>query len=260
MAQGPRAPTEPEHRLVEVRWSGALKNVMMKGDLRGTIDLKALGKVEHLYAVGALEGLSGEVTVIDSRASIARVREGKPVVRQVAEGKACVLVYAQVKQWKEMLLPKSTRSLEELEASVVAAAKQQGINVNRPFPFLVKGKVAEASYHVLRHPGKLKDAHELHDKAQVRYVLKEQHVELVGFYSDQHLGIFTCGGNLHVHVQCADAKMSGHLDEVALGDEMRLFLPALGATACMSPEVISKRARPCRSGCCMTIPCSSAAR
>jgi acetolactate decarboxylase len=172
MAEPQNAPAKPEGAVVEVRWSGELKNVMMKGDLKGTIDLKPLTKLPHLYAVGALEGLQGEVTIFDSSASIARVKDGKLVVDEVAQGKACTLVYAQVKRWKELPLPKSSKSFDHLEAAVVEAAKNQGINVNRPFPFLVKGKVAEAKYHVLSHPGDLKDPHDLHDKAQVKYVLK----------------------------------------------------------------------------------------
>ncbi len=209
----------------EVRWSGELKNVMMKGDLRGTIDLKALSKLPHVYAVGALEGLQGEVTILNSIPSLARIRDGKVTVSQVAQGKACVLVYAQVKHWTDVPLPKSVRSLDQLEAFVVEAAKKEGINVNRPFPFLVRGKLREAKYHVLRHPGTLKDPHDLHEKAQVSFTVKGGAVELVGFYSDQHLGIFTCGGNLHVHLRSADGKTSGHVDEVDLGNEMRLFLP-----------------------------------
>jgi acetolactate decarboxylase len=213
----------------EVRWSGALKNVMMKGDLKGTIDLRALTELPHVYAVGALEGLQGEVTVLNSAASIARVQDGKVVLSQVAEGKACVLVYAQVQQWKDIPLPKTTKSLGQLESFVVEAAKREGMNVNRPFPFLVKGTLAEATYHVVRHPGDLKDHQDLHDKAKVKYTFKGGAVELVGFYSDKHLGIFTCGGNLHVHMRSADGKLSGHLDEVDLGDTMRLFLPTAPA-------------------------------
>ncbi len=211
----------------EVRWSGELKNVMMKGDLKGTIDLKALVKLPHVYAVGALAGLHGEVTIADSKASLARVQDDRVKVDEIAEGQACVLVYAQVKHWKELPLPKSTMSLDQLEASVVAAARKEGIDVDRPFPFLVRGKVAEAKYHVLRNPGMLKDPQDLHDKAQVKFTLKDGDVELVGFYSDKHLGVFTCGGNLHVHLRSADRKVSGHLDDVVLGSPMTLSLPVL---------------------------------
>ncbi|MSR55770.1 MAG: multicopper oxidase family protein [Gemmataceae bacterium] len=217
---------DPKEPGFEVRWSGELKNVMMKGDLKGTIDLKAVAKLPNVYAVGALEGLQGEVTILDSIPSIARVKEGKAVTDKVFEGKACVLVYAQVKHWKEVPLPKTIKSLDQLDSFVVEAAKKEGINVNRPFPFVVKGNVNEAKYHVLRHPGDFKDPHELHDKAKVKYTLKDAEVDLIGFYSDQHLGIFTCGGNLHVHQRSGDGKASGHLDEVDLGNEMRLCLPA----------------------------------
>ena len=225
LAKWQDSPTNRDGAVIDVRWAGALTNVMMKGDLKGTVDLRDLSKLRGVYAVGALEGLQGEVTILDSAASIARVRDGKVVISRVAEGKACVLVYAQVRAWKEVPLPRTTRSIDQLEAFVVEAARKQGINTNRPFPFLVKGTVTEARFHVVRHPGDLKDPLELHDKAKVKYTFRRGAVDLVGFYSDKHLGIFTCGGNLHLHMRSADGQLSGHLDEVDLGDEMRLFLP-----------------------------------
>src|SRR5713101_4022998 len=93
MAHQKHPPADQMGAVFEVRWAGALKNVMMKGDLIGTIDLKALSKLPHVNAVGALVGLVGEVTILDSAVSIARVQDGKVVTSQVAEGKACVLVY-----------------------------------------------------------------------------------------------------------------------------------------------------------------------
>lgn len=217
---------ERESMPVEVRWSGELKNMMMKGDVSGTIDLAAIAKVPHMYAVGALEGLQGEVTLIDGAATLVSVRDGKQTISQTPQGKASVLVYAQVKQWKKISLPKSIESLADLETFVVEAARKEGIIVDRPFPFVVKGIVAEAKYHVLRHPGEVKDPRELHDKAQVPFTLRAKNLELVGFYSDKHLGIFTCQSNLHVHLRTADGSESGHLDEVRLGEGMVLCLPA----------------------------------
>lgn len=220
-----RGGAPPDSTPYEVRWSGELKIVMMKGDVRGTIDLKDVARLPHLYAVGALEGLQGEVTIVDGVASIARVQDGKVATSKAAEGKACVLVYAQVERWKDVPVPKTTRSLDELEAFLVEAARREGIDVSRPFPFLVKGTVKEARYHVLRHPGEVKDTADLHDKAKVKYILKDAAAELVGFYSEKHLGVFTCGGNVHVHLRSGDGKLSGHLDDVVLGSDMRLFVP-----------------------------------
>jgi len=216
---------ERESRPVEVRWSGELKNMMLKGDLSGTIDIAAIAKLPNMYAVGALEGLQGEATVIDSIATLVSVRDGKQNISQAPKGKATVLVYAQVKQWKTNSIPKKTESLADLEAFVVEAARKERINVDRPFPFLVKGTAAEVKYHVLRHPGDVKDPRELHDKAQIPFSLKAKAVEMVGFYSDKHLGIFTCQSNLHVHLRSVDESESGHVDEVRLGDDMQLWLP-----------------------------------
>lgn len=217
--------TGPASASVEVRWSGELKRIMMQGDLKGTIDLASLARLRNVFAVGALEGLRGEVTILDGQASISRVKNGKITVEESAKGKACVLVYAQVKNWKELPFPGACESLDQLETAVVTAAQKEGINVSRPFPFLIKGKVVEAKYHVLHYPGNLKDPHDLHDRAKVKFEMKDTVVELLGFYSDRHLGVFTCGGNLHVHVRSSDGKVSGHLEEVSLGKDTRLYLP-----------------------------------
>src|SRR5262249_5491551 len=159
------SPTGGKAASIEVRWAGSLKQVMLKGDLTGTIDLQALTKLKNVYAAGALAGLDGEVTILDSAMSIARVQNGQVVVSQLGQGKACVLVYAQVQVWRELLLPETARSLGHLEEFVVEAASKQGIDVTRPFPFLVRGTVAEAKYHVVRHPGDVADLQELHDRA-----------------------------------------------------------------------------------------------
>jgi len=52
----------------EVRIVGAMKNVMKKGELFGTINLDSLSNKTHLYGMGPVEYLTGEITVVDGRA------------------------------------------------------------------------------------------------------------------------------------------------------------------------------------------------
>ena len=46
---------------------GAMKNVMWEGQLFGTIDLDTLSNKEHLYGLGPVEYLSGELLIIDGK-------------------------------------------------------------------------------------------------------------------------------------------------------------------------------------------------
>jgi hypothetical protein len=57
-----------------VRWTGAQREVL-DGDLRGHGELETLSTAAHLYALGPLEGLRGEVSIFDSVPSIARIEK-----------------------------------------------------------------------------------------------------------------------------------------------------------------------------------------
>ena len=66
-----------------------------------------------------------------------------------------------------------------------------------------------------------KEAHQ----GQVDYKLNEEHVDIVGFFSTQHKGIFTHHDSyLHLHLITRDRTKMGHLDDVEF-DEMKLYLP-----------------------------------
>ena len=53
--------------------TGAMKNIMWKGQLEGMINLDTIADKEHLYGLGPLEGLRGEILIIDGTAYISTV-------------------------------------------------------------------------------------------------------------------------------------------------------------------------------------------
>lgn len=66
-----------------------------------------------------------------------------------------------------------------------------------------------------------KEAHQ----SQMNYELKNEDVEIIGFFSTEHQGIFTHHDSyLHMHLITKDIKKMGHLDEITFGD-MTLYLP-----------------------------------
>jgi hypothetical protein len=69
---------------------------------------------------------------------------------------------------------------------------------------------------------------EEHAKVKVPVVLESRAVDVIGFYSKLHTGIFTHHDSYaHMHVVTADKKVSGHVDQLSAGGEMRLYLPAI---------------------------------
>jgi acetolactate decarboxylase len=63
----------------------------------------------------------------------------------------------------------------------------------------------------------------------VRRTIEHTPVELVGFHSLDHRGIFTPKeSNVHVHLRTEDGRISGHLEAIRLAPGARLAVPASG--------------------------------
>ena len=209
-----------------VKSAGEMRDVMMKGNLDAHFDLSTLRGTKGLYALGPVAGLQGEITVFDGKPSITTLRDGKPVIGE-AWPKACFLVYAQVENWRTVPITKEVVSLEQLEPFVRGAAKAAGVDIEKPFPFLLTGTPKLVKYHVIWKSDGLPHTKELHQKAKIGFELKDQEVEMLGFYSDKHHGVFTHhDSNIHVHVRSKDGKEAGHVDGLTLAGPMTLMLPA----------------------------------
>jgi hypothetical protein len=102
----------------------------------------------HLYAVGPLEGVRGEVSIFDGVPSIARVSAGRVVVEESFAHRACFLVYAQVRRWRDTEVSREYASLAGIESHVVATAAEAGLDVEQPFPFGILGHARSVTVHV----------------------------------------------------------------------------------------------------------------
>ncbi|MBC7921448.1 MAG: hypothetical protein H7Z75_10225 [Ferruginibacter sp.] len=60
-----------------VQWAGEMRNVMQKGDLRAYISLDSLADKPHLYALEPVEGLQGEIIILDSKPAISSVKDSR---------------------------------------------------------------------------------------------------------------------------------------------------------------------------------------
>src|SRR5262245_47977809 len=78
-----------------VHWIGAQRDVL-HGNIGGRVALADLREHPHLYALGPLEGVRGEVSVFDGAPAISRIAEGQVVVESTFNVRACFLVYASV--------------------------------------------------------------------------------------------------------------------------------------------------------------------
>lgn len=211
----------------QVHYRGALRTMMHEGDLRATVALDTLQSQPQLYGLGAVENLKGEVLIYDGAAIIATVEDSAIVIKRGFEHKAALLVYTQVKQWREFAVREELQDAHALADFIMRVAKDNGVNVSAPFAFLLKGKVASLDWHVIDWPqGDTLQTHAKHKASGMHGRLEQQAVEILGFYSDQHHGIFTHrDSNIHLHAKTVAGDLAAHVDDLKVNPTMRLYLP-----------------------------------
>lgn len=213
----------------KVAYKGALKNIMHKGDLSAQANLADFENADHLYALGAVENLKGEILIMDGTPFISSVQNEKLEISNSYDYKATLLVYASVSNWNSALIPNKISSYEKLEKYIEQEAKAQGINTDEPFPFLINGQAKSFDWHVIDwKDGDTEHSHDKHISSGLNGTIANQNVQILGFYSKSHHAIFTHHTtNMHLHVKTDDNKISGHLDGLTLGKGMTLQLPAV---------------------------------
>ena len=210
----------------KVNYAGALRTVM-SSDLSSKVSLDTLSNKSNLYALGAVEGLRGEILVFDEEPLIASVKGNHVAMNDSFDVSAALLVYTQVSEWKEVKVPISVQTLVDLEQFLIEVAQREGVDIKKPFPFLLEGKARSVSWHVIDWPeGDIKHTHEKHKTAGLNGVLDEILVSVLGFYSVSHKGIFTHhSSNMHMHFKTTDDGLAGHVDALRLGKNMLLKIP-----------------------------------
>ena len=212
-----------------VQYKGAMSAMYQPNGTAGKIAVKPLRAKPHLYALGPLDKLSGEITVWDGKLRTSKVNGDVVEVKTPMDAKAVFLVWTYVSQWREIVIPDDVRTYKQLEMFVGQKATQAGHNTASPIPFLVKGTAERAEFHVVNYVSDGSPlTREKHDAAKAHFPLENEAVNLLGFYSTKHKGIFTPpGSNMHLHLITADGEKMGQCDDLVPGKTMRLYLPKL---------------------------------
>lgn len=203
---------------------------MREGDLTTHAEIGNDVRVESLIAVGPLERLSGEITVSEGRCSIAQVVDGNVQTSSNCLVKAPFLVWSNPKAFVPIANSISVVSLGQLNSEIESILKGGRVDPSRAIPLKVRGRFKSVRYHVLNLPagyvGKM--SHSEHSKIKRSFTFDTpEAVELVGFFSNQHHGVFVHHGeSLHLHMVNRDGSKSGHVEdfEVSSGERLELLV------------------------------------
>ncbi|MDT0555479.1 acetolactate decarboxylase [Patiriisocius hiemis] len=210
-----------------IAYNGALKDIMHKGDITAKASLSDFEGAEHFYALGAFENLKGEIQIFDSTSFNTSVKNDTLTIDSSFDKNATLLVYAKVEKWNTFKVPDSVVDKKQFETYVFEVAKQNNININKPFPFLVSGTARKIDWHVIDwKDGDTEHSHAKHISSGLNGTLKNKNADFLGFYSNAHHTIFTHHStNIHTHFKLQNNSVAGHVDDFLLGDAMTLKLP-----------------------------------
>lgn len=211
----------------EVKVIGAMKNIMMKGNLNAYADLDTIQK-KNLYALGPIEGLKGEAVILDGE-----IYSSQKINNQIINGKdkaskMAMLVYSYVENWEAFVVNTSVSNYAELETLVSQTAKQNGYDISIPFAFKIEATPQSVNYHIIDWKKGIN--HTMENHKQFAYLGKSKNSSSIflGFYSDHHHSVFTHHTtNMHVHVLDEKSKIVGHLDDIKVNNSITIYLPKM---------------------------------
>lgn len=214
---------------------GEMRAVMRDGRTEGRVELHAVTARPHAYAVGALEGLHGEITIVDGATWVARVADDGPQATgpqvtgpRVSPGdRATLLTVAHVDAWRTSFIDEPLTGAT-LERFVRAAALDAGLDPAEPFPFLIEGGVTTLSVHVINGSCPVAGDPATIAAQPWRLTLEDRRATIVGFHAEGSAGVMTHhGSNVHMHaVVTLDGRtLTGHVDEVSIDAGAVLSIP-----------------------------------
>ncbi len=216
------------HASGEVRMDGAFRAMVHKQDYGPKVSLGALIKGGATEAVGAVEGLRGEITAIDGTFIVSY---GKPCTTcpEVAQEDATLLASARVEQWLPPLALPSDLAGAALDEYIVAQARTAGLNVERAFPVRMRGDLTDVKMHIIAAPNPEFAGHGSdHGMADQQEIAAERIAgEVVGFYAPPAAqGVITHPGEpFHFHWVDMARTRTAHLDAFGMAKGAQLYLP-----------------------------------
>src|SRR2546421_5862467 len=183
----------------EVKIIGQMRRMFVAHDIGPNVELSKVIRQPHVYALGPLAGLKGEITVIDSHVFASKADGKRQIVSPDQNAKAVFLVYASVRSWRTVELP--TNIVNEVD---LAGFLEHSWPAKFRSVFLVRGTAVRARHHIQNYRGRAEAlTHEAHDKAKVFYELANTPVQLVGFVTtrEEDAGLFVHQGQTtHIHI------------------------------------------------------------
>lgn len=206
----PRPPPKVEH-------AGAMQEMFESGSAAGQVALRPLLARPHLYAIGPLADLKGEILVWDGTPFVSRMEGERVAIATEPDATAPVLVWSRVAIWKDLAVPDDARELAAFEAWLPKGAREAGLDSSEPFAFQVVGAVERATIHVDALPRGTPVTREARDATKHVVALAACAIQAIGFHATDAKGIYTHhDSNVHIHLRTPIGATMGHVESFTL--------------------------------------------
>lgn len=200
---------------------GSMREVLGEGKTEARVSLAEASRRRHAFGVGAMQGLNGEVLVLDSVPWTARV-EGPARIRVRAadtDSQSTFLAVACVPTWVSVTIGGDIAA-DQFDASVRDLAAAAGLDVSLPIPFVIEGELTGLRGHVMNGVCPMRGTEPAISAEHAPYRVSIDHADgtLVAFYAENSAGQLTHhDSKTHVHVLIRGASpLVAHVDEVGV--------------------------------------------
>ncbi|MEE9445309.1 MAG: acetolactate decarboxylase [Cocleimonas sp.] len=216
---------------INIESYGHYKKMIHKKNTDGVIGLKKAIPDKNSYAVGAIQKGTGEITVLNGKVYLDYGKDGiGNALNTIPEHeKAVLLAVTTVEKWQSIEIS-SPLSQEHLFKTILAKAKEQGLDIKKPFPFLLEGGFKELKIHVINGQNPKFGGHGSKEKMfhMAKATKTRQKATVVGFYSASTQGVYTHPNeSWHLHAVIEEEKISAHIDDIHTGHSTTLKLPVV---------------------------------
>lgn len=223
-----------------LEYAGSQKTIFDTGKAEAKVPVAAMSGASDFFGVGAVAGLDGEITVFKGKPYVTKVRGNGYTMDNSPAHTATFAVWTRQTAWTEQPVPTEIKGYLDIQNFVKARAAAAGIDVNRPFPFQLVGMPTEVKWHINVDLTEGKPiTNDLFAKSKASYVIRNEPMDIIGFYSEKHPGVFVSAyapaisagsgarNAMHIHMVTRDGKSAGHIDNLILGPGMTLRLPKI---------------------------------
>ncbi|MGM0580909.1 MAG: acetolactate decarboxylase [Bacteroidota bacterium] len=220
------SPSE-EKKSYWLKYAGGRDVMMQDQDFSAKADLDSLKNKKGLMALGPIENLKGEITILDGVVYTSTMENDQAVYRKDSVVKAVFLAYGSADVYSAVEVKEPIKGLKKIEDFIREQAIENGLDLEKSFPFYMEAQVEDLDYHIMFKEGAGMHGHQAHQKAKRKFELNDSNVKIVGVWANsQEEGIYTHkGSRTHLHFVNEESMASGHVDDVQILAGSTLYLP-----------------------------------